>query len=240
MKGIITDCPLAPIEKFISLLEDIVEAEDSLPPDAILGDLPPEWFSPLTFDCSQPLLQPHIIRKVINHIGKVARPMKRGRLASRTNDGGIKTPRSGRVSEVDTSILTRILRILERSVKAGEDIQAFEARSSSSSSVGLNPNKDSRKLKLADSLDHRERLSTSRPPSSGRDDPSVPTEMVDPTPDSLDINGQLTAVDLDKLTTSLNVARNSVLAADCCIALLGSDRLTKQVSGTYSIYPIIS
>jgi len=36
-------------------------------------------------------------------------------------------------------------------------------------------------------------------------------------------------VDYKKLTQDLDVAKESIFAADCCIALLGSDRLTKQV-----------
>jgi cohesin loading factor subunit SCC2 len=36
--------------------------------------------------------------------------------------------------------------------------------------------------------------------------------------------------DFDKLAKELDVANESILAADCCIALLGSDRLTKQVA----------
>jgi cohesin loading factor subunit SCC2 len=38
-----------------------------------------------------------------------------------------------------------------------------------------------------------------------------------------------TTADFDNLTKLLDVARDSILAADCCIALLGSDRLQKQV-----------
>jgi cohesin loading factor subunit SCC2 len=41
---------------------------------------------------------------------------------------------------------------------------------------------------------------------------------------------ELTNSDFDKLTQVLDTARDSILAADCCIALLGSDRLPKQVS----------
>ncbi|OBZ71396.1 Protein rad9 [Grifola frondosa] len=40
---------------------------------------------------------------------------------------------------------------------------------------------------------------------------------------------QVTDADLENLTKLLDIARDSVLAADCCITLLGSDRLTKQL-----------
>lgn len=36
-------------------------------------------------------------------------------------------------------------------------------------------------------------------------------------------------IDLNILSKALQVARDSVYAADCCLALLSSDRLTKQV-----------
>lgn len=216
----ITKFASAPIEKFICLLEDVVEAEDSLPPDACTEDLPSEWFSSLTVDCSQPLLHPHIIRKVMNHISKVARPVKGGRLGSRMNDGGVKTPRSGRVSEIDSSILARILKMLERSVRAGEDVHVFESQS---------PYKDPKIMKSADSTDNHEGRSISKPPSGDQDNINELAEMVNNGSGISDNSGYLTDSELDKLTTALTVARDSVLAADCCIALLTSDRLTKQV-----------
>lgn len=52
---------------------------------------------------------------------------------------------------------------------------------------------------------------------------------LDSIPDITDKDIHITISDQDKLTTTLTIARNSVLAADCCIALLASDRLTKQV-----------
>ncbi|OBZ71394.1 Protein rad9 [Grifola frondosa] len=103
----------APLEKFMTLLEDIFEAEDSLSPDIDVHDLPAEFFSPLTTDGSRPLLQPSVIRKLMNCITKVARPSKRVRLSSREVNNGIAgTPRpKGRIAEVDTNILSRILKL---------------------------------------------------------------------------------------------------------------------------------
>ena len=55
------------------------------------------------------------------------------------------------------------------------------------------------------------------------------TGVINPGIDVSDSNGLPASSDLVKLSTTLTIARDSVLAADCCIALLASDRLPKQV-----------
>ncbi|KAH8982787.1 hypothetical protein EDB86DRAFT_3085925 [Lactarius hatsudake] len=99
-----------PLEKLVTFLEDIFEAEDTLPADADPESLSIEFFSPLTIEASRPQLHPNLIRKLSKLISQVARPVKRLRIA-----------------DIETSTLSRILKILERSVRAGEDLDPFKA-----------------------------------------------------------------------------------------------------------------
>ncbi|KAF9457433.1 hypothetical protein BDZ94DRAFT_1326256 [Collybia nuda] len=202
-----------PLEKLVSLIEDVFEAEDSLPPDVDPSDLS-EFFSLTTIDPTRPLLHPNIIRKLTKNIGHVARPTKRLRTA-----GVQGTPRGkGRMAEVETQVLARLLKILERNVRAGEDVDPFlysgmPVQSGSSASPSKKSPKKAARGKKA------ERRSKSRTPEGEEDE--EPTTYPEAS--------ELTDADLDRLSTTLEVARDSILAADCCIALLGSDRLTKQL-----------
>jgi cohesin loading factor subunit SCC2 len=83
---------VAPLEKLTALLEDIFETEDALSPDLSFGDLPNDFFSPLTVDCTQPQLHPNIIKKSTKYIGHVARATKRIRLSAGARDGTGGTP----------------------------------------------------------------------------------------------------------------------------------------------------
>ncbi|KAG6853818.1 hypothetical protein C0991_001064 [Blastosporella zonata] len=206
-----------PLEKLTSLIEDIFEAEDSLPSDVDLSDIPLDFFSALTTtDTARPLLNSAVIRKLTKHICHVTRPMKRMRTSVQT------TPRGkGRMNEVDTQILSRLLKILERNVRAGEDVDPFRytvpARPPTASPSKKSPKKASRGKKA-------DRRSKSKTPGGsdgegeGNEDFGAGDALV-----------ELTDVDFEKLAKVLEVARDSIIAADCCVALLASDRLTKQL-----------
>ncbi|KZT19995.1 ARM repeat-containing protein [Neolentinus lepideus HHB14362 ss-1] len=216
-----------PLEKLGSLFEDIFEAEDALPPDASIQDIPVEFFSALTVEDSQPLLHPNLIRKLTKYIGKVARPTKRLRLSAREANGG--TPRAkGGVAELEVPSLSRILKMLERNVKAGVALEPFgnfvpsadrKSGSPSKSKASKKSSKGSKKTGAPDSLASLEQGS-----ATGADDA---TESV--AGESVQENREVTEADLDHLTRILETARDSILAADCCIALLASDRLPKQL-----------
>jgi cohesin loading factor subunit SCC2 len=200
-----------------ALLEDIFEAEDALPPDVDMQALPAEWFSLMTVDGSSPLLHSNVIRKLAKYIGQVTRPTKRIRLSARegaTGSGG--TPRGkGRMAEVDTAVLSRVLKILDRSVRTGEDLDPFHYSVVDRNGSPRKPKKPSKRPKAKDGEGEEE-----EEPEKGNmaiDEPPPPPTQ------------EATEADLEHLTKILEVAKDSVLAADCCIALLGSDRLTKQV-----------
>ncbi|KAH7885125.1 sister chromatid cohesion C-terminus-domain-containing protein [Phlebopus sp. FC_14] len=177
----------APLEKLLTLVEDIFEAEDSLAVDVEISDLPKEFFSAITADCSRPQLQHNVMRKLTKLITQLARPSKRTRHASRENGVGDAVT-AETLSDVESSVLSRLIKIIERSVKAGEDLDPFLA-------------------------------SVTRPSA-----PSSPTKSPTKTKKNWS-----TDVDMRDLSVQLEVARDSILAAECCIALLSSDGLTRQL-----------
>lgn len=206
----------APLEKLITLLEDIFEAEDSLPVDVDQEFLPADFFSPLTAEPSRPQLHPNLIRKLSKLICQVARPMKRLRSSTTT----AFTPRvSGpcSIADVETAILSRILKILERSVRAGEDLDPFKADKPLETRASASPSKKTKvsKKPTADQQLQSQTLVGDEPQADASTDLAEPPSV--------------TNADLDILAHSLELARDSILAADCCIALLGADRLPKQV-----------
>lgn len=145
------------------------------------------------------------------------------RLASWEVSGG--TPRrSGGVGEVEPAVLSRLLKMLERSVKAGEDVEPFPTAPRHDAGEGGAVNGASKAAKGKSSKKNAEEGQRSKSPS----------EKADKEDDRMDVDerpGALLSEDgFSKLERTLEVARDSVLAADGCIALLNSDRLTKQAS----------
>jgi cohesin loading factor subunit SCC2 len=199
------------------LIEDVFEAEDMLPSELEPSDLNHDFFSPLSVDLTRPYLSSAIIRKLTKYIGHVARPTKRLRQVA---GGALGTPRGkGRMADVDTQMLSRLLKILERSIKAGEDIDPFASHHVPAPSARSSPKKPSAKKNAK--AKKAERNSRSLTP---KDDEGAAREDVA----MEEVAGDAEA-DFEKLAKELDVANESILAADCCIALLGSDRLTKQV-----------
>ena len=216
-----------PLEKLTSLIEDIFEAEDALPADIDINELNHDFFSPLSTDCARPLLSSSIVRKLTKYIGQVARPTKRLR---QTTGGVLGTPRAkGRMADVDTQILSRLLKLLDRSVRAGEDIEPFlyHAIQHAPSSTKSSPRKlDVKKNARTKKSDTRSKSQTPK------DEDDMDTGMQFEVQGNLDLGD----ADFDKVSRLLDVARDSIVAADCCIALLGSDRLTKQASSNFNTH----
>ncbi|KAF8585724.1 ARM repeat-containing protein [Ramaria rubella] len=225
----------APLEKLTAFIEDIFEAEDSLPPDPDLDALSRDWFSTHTVDSTRPFLAPGIIRKLTKLTAQIARPRKRMRLARDTP----RKQRAGTLSEMETGMLSRLLKILERSVKTGEDIDPFHAadkKASQGKATGKAAT-STKKTKTGKSAKARGKepmkgqdgeaagrgRSKSRTPfgeGGGEDDNAM---------DGEDHEDSLTEQDLQKLEKLLELAKESVMAADCCIALLAADKLPKQL-----------
>ena len=207
----------APLEKLITLLEDIFEAEDSLPVDVDQECLPVDFFSPLTAEPSRPQLHQNLIRKLSKLISQVARPMKR----LRSLKASAVAPRASgpcSIADVEATILSRVLKILERSVRAGEDLDPFKADKPSDTRASASPSK---KSKVSKKPTADQQLQSQTLVGGDKLQTDASTDSAEPP--------SVTNADLDILAHSLELARDSILAADCCIALLGADRLPKQV-----------
>ena len=208
----------APLEKLITLLEDIFEAEDSLPVDVDQECLQADFFSPLTAEPSRPQLHPNLVRKLTKLISHVARPTKR----LRSSTASALTPyNSGpcSIADVETTILSRVLKILERSVRAGEDLDPFKPDKPPDMRPSVSPTKKSKASVSKKSISDQQLQSLTLVGGEAQVDAS--TDPAEPP--------SVSNADLDILARTLEIARDSILAADCCIALLSADRLPKQV-----------
>lgn len=202
-----------PLEKFLAYLEDIFEAEDALSPDADPKGLSEDFFSRHTTDCAHPLLNVRVMEKLMKYITKCARPMGHSKMSGR-EDGAAGG--KGRMADVKMATLVRLLKILERSVKMGHDVDPFETASMPpSDTVHSSPKKRQAK-------DGQPRGET---PKSFDDQVAGPSVNVSDPDDQSDVN-------FAALEKCLDAARDSIIAANCCISLLSSDRLPKQVSSS--------
>lgn len=205
----------APFEKLESLIDEIFESEDDLPQYPDPSDLRHDLFSlSLTTNYARPCLNPAIVSKITAIVGKISRPAKRRPPTSRGQNGVPNNARKddGRMSDLEVPKISRLLKILERSMQTGEDVDPFklpsESQSSTKRSVTKRSGKGSKKVKV------------SEPDPSEDDNP-----VADPEPD----DSQESSANLKGLLKCLDIAKESVLAAECCISILSSDRLPKQV-----------
>lgn len=217
--------PAAPLEKLVNLIEDIFEAEDTISMDAGSEKLSAKFFSKHSRDASRPALNCVVMTRLTKAIGKVSRPSKRMRLAAGMREGNSpSSPRKvGGISDIETQTLARILKILERSVDEGELIDPFgSSRSdgSGTSATAINSDKQDIEKEVQSTLADEKMINrnASRAPSDHNE-----ANLSDLATDAAEDNAT-------KLEPSLEIARDSIVAADCCIALLTSDRLAKQVS----------
>jgi cohesin loading factor subunit SCC2 len=214
----------APLEKLSALVEDIFEAEDSLAVDIDISELPKEFFSVLTIDYSHPHLQSSVIRKLTKYLSQLARPTKRSRRSVRDS---ADTPRARKaLGDIDSGILARLLKIMERSIKAGEALDPLRAavhvpRADKNASP-RKPKKSSRAQKVV----HQDRDATC---SASLSVPDEDTREHEVELDSTDVREELTEADFHDLSKQLEIARDSILAVECCVALLSGEGLTKQV-----------
>jgi cohesin loading factor subunit SCC2 len=206
----------APFEKLESLIDEIFEAEDDLPQYPDPSDLRHDLFSlRLTTNYARPCLNPAVVSKITAIVGKISRPTKRRPPTSRGQNGAPNSARKddGRISDLEVPKILRLLKTLERSVQTGEDLDPFklpsESQSSAKRSISKKSGKGSKKGKA------------SEPGPSGDGNPVV----VDPEADGAQDSG----VNLGNLLKCLAAAKESILAAECCVSILSSDRLPKQV-----------
>ncbi|KAG9101090.1 Sister chromatid cohesion protein 2 [Ceratobasidium sp. 370] len=172
------------LEKLCALIEEVIEAEDTLDPEAAAENGgPAEWFSAHTSDWSAPLLAPTIISRLTQ-------------LAAR---------RGARLSEVDTGNLTRILKMLGRSVAKGEDLDPF------GSLLGGAGAGNATKAKI-------------KAKKKGKGAAEEEVEEEEPKEEV-----ELGEDDFLKLASVLETAKEAVVAAGCVFAILSAEKLPKQL-----------
>lgn len=212
-----------PLEKLTTLLEDIFEADDTIPSDGSIDDLNMDWWSPLSVEPSRPILSPSVVKKLTKYIQNVGRPPKRIRVAAAAA-GMFTSPISGkkkpRLSEIDEQVLTRALRLLIRGVKEGEALDPFASSAVpiiSSEKLDGSPKKPTKKSTKG--------KNKSNSPAVDGD-----LEMNDTNEDCADpkLSRELTELDFDKLEKELQIGCDAILSAECCISLLAGDRLAKH------------
>ncbi|CAE6432892.1 unnamed protein product [Rhizoctonia solani] len=174
------------IEKLCSLIDDIIEAEDSLDPEAAAeSGNASDWFSAKTSEWNAPLLASSVMARLAQLAGR----------------------RGTRLSEVDSGNLTRILKILGRSVTKGEDLDPF------SSSVGNAVSGSAVKPKLKGKKKGKGNTEDETEAEDGKEKEEV----------------ELTDGDFERLGRVLEVAKEAAIAADCVLALLSTEKLPKQL-----------
>ncbi|CAE6459153.1 unnamed protein product [Rhizoctonia solani] len=174
------------IEKLCSLIDDIIEAEDALDPAvAAENGHTGDWFSAKTSDWNTPLLAPSVIARLAQLAGR----------------------RGTRLSEVDSGNLTRILKVLGRSVAKGEDMDPFN------SSVGNVVPGSAMKAKLKGKKKSKGNAEEEMEADEGKEKEEV----------------QLADEDFARLGRVLEVAKEAAIAADCVLAFLSTEKLPKQL-----------
>ncbi|KZP01340.1 hypothetical protein CALVIDRAFT_492971 [Calocera viscosa TUFC12733] len=245
----------ADVKKLLDYLDDIFEAEDSLPvgshpaSPALISTSPTVagqsigFFSPSPNSTNEPTLLPPVMRKLLRYIEASSIETRRRR----------RKGRRGALSQVDVNLLSRILRILDRSVKAAVDIEPFpsspgakilkntpkkgknkagrgrKSETSTPSRFGLTPRKSG----------DADRRSTSRAASDvlslGLGEPEEDMDAVvdDESPEpELQVHKEQEEPNdaaLERCTQMLETVSLGVMAADCCLALLTADTLPKQL-----------
>uniref|UniRef100_A0A0W0G0I9 Sister chromatid cohesion protein n=1 Tax=Moniliophthora roreri TaxID=221103 RepID=A0A0W0G0I9_MONRR len=196
-----------PLEKLTSLIDDIFVAED------------------LSESAADFLVDPNTIRKLTKSITAVARS-RTGTLNSSPRKISLGVGRSGagwtaktggKLGEIDSTVLSRLLRILARSVRAGEDVDPFtNGQKASGKKETKSPKK---KVTSKKGKEKAEEERSSKTPVDGEENAEEPQVASTSTPASTNEDVE------EKLTR----ARDSILATESVVVLLGSERLAKQL-----------
>ncbi|KAJ3769502.1 protein rad9 [Lentinula raphanica] len=230
----------SPLDKLMSLIQDIFEAEDGLPtePDAMdvaRGGL----FNPDSQDRSRPQLSASVIRKLTKYFGQV----RGARSTGKSLHSSPTKARAGKLNDIGADVLGRLLRILTRSLKIGGEVDPFGVLNSTRGDLSSNIHKTPKKKKsgtpagrsnnedegndgvaeVEDSSDlqraqSKEPKTPKKDKGKGKASAGYPFE-----PPS--------AVDLDLLIQKLTQSRDGVLAAESVIALLGGENVKSARGG---------
>lgn len=177
----------------------------------------------------------------------MATPMKAHR-SQGTNDDGTGYDDATSLAEMDQALLARLLKILERNVSLGEDLDPFAGEAASGrADAGLDasPNKKAGGAKAkkpkakTKSAKGAAPEGTRRSSSRGRSGSAPAGETSETEGDAAANESQdVTDDQLYKLGEDIEKARISVIAAGCCIGLLAADALSKQVGPSTVLFHV--
>ncbi|KAF9059568.1 hypothetical protein BDP27DRAFT_1341215 [Rhodocollybia butyracea] len=115
----------APIDKLVLLIQEIFDVEDGLPSDPSPVDLSRDGiFNPESDDSSKPQLCAVTIRKLTKYIGQVRGGRGLGKSVHTSPVKG-RAGRGGRIGDIDSDILSRLLRLLARSIRLAYPLLAL-------------------------------------------------------------------------------------------------------------------
>ncbi|KAJ3753999.1 hypothetical protein EV360DRAFT_52476 [Lentinula raphanica] len=207
----------SPLDKLMSLIQDIFEAEDGLPtePDAMdvaRGGL----FNPDSQDRSRPQLSASVIRKLTKYFGQV----RGARSTGKSLHSSPTKARAGKLSDIGVDVLGRLLRILTRSLKIGGEVDPFGVLNGTRGDLSSDIHKTPKKKKSGTPAGRNNNEDEGNDGDKGKGKASAGYPFEPPS-----------AVDLDLLIQKLTQSRDGVLAAESVIALLGGENVKSARGG---------
>ncbi|KAJ3735912.1 protein rad9 [Lentinula guzmanii] len=228
----------SPLEKLVLLIQEVFAAEDGLPADPVAIDLAQgAIFNPESQDPAKPQLSASIIRKLTKYFGQVRGTRGAGKGVHSSPTKG-RVGRTGKLNDIGSDVLGRLLRILARSLKIGGDVDPFGVLSSTRGELSSNTHKTPKKKKGGtpagrddqDAADNDGKNEVSD--AEGGSDTQGAHLKEPKTPKKDKGKGKAstvypiqppTAADFDVLIQKLTQSRDGVLAAESVIALLGGE-----------------
>ncbi|KZV76249.1 hypothetical protein PENSPDRAFT_646530 [Peniophora sp. CONT] len=212
--------------KLRELIDDLFEADDS--PDS---EDSKAFFSLNSPDPTRLCLSAHMLRKLRTRILDAVKSPNAKRTRTATGQTP-RTPKSARLSlaDLDPADLGRLIRLLERSVRAGEDVTPFPSLPSSS-------------------------ISAIKTEANGEAGPSTPAKTPGKTPGKRKKEPRsatpasvargaseppASEADISKASSSIERARDAILAADTILALLSAERLPREAYGEEILTAILA
>ena len=189
-------------QKLQSLFEDIIEESDSFPANPAPDNLASaKYFSSVCKQGDQPLLAQSAIEKITQYVTRV-QSSKRGSDSDST--------------EWDVEVIGRILKLVEGSMSSAEAIELFPEDRKGASSV---------KAEKKSGQKGRKGMKGGRISKS----PTITQQSKEE--GAPEVTDTLNEVAIEAFEERLAVLRTGGLAAECCLVLLDSEGLSKQVRG---------
>ncbi|KAJ3806212.1 hypothetical protein F5876DRAFT_80926 [Lentinula aff. lateritia] len=230
----------SPLDRLISLIQEIFQVEDGLPADPDATDLSQGGvFNPDSQDPSKPQLSARIIRKLTVHFGQIRGARGPGKSVHSSPTKG-RGSRNEKLNDIGCDVLGRLLRIIARSVKIGEEADPFGLLSGTRGDSLMSTHKTPKKkqsgtpvgkggLDVVEREEKYETLGTSALERGQSKEPKTPKWkgkssagcLIEPP----------SAADLDVLIRKLTQSRDGVLAAESIIALLGGESVKSSKGG---------